>query len=863
MSARRVPTAVLSIEYPRTFLIKSSQGSEFHVNPYLMCDVSKRFRDYFLEEHLTEVTVTDRLPVDCFPLFLDLAHGQHVNISTETGPKILRLSDQWEAPSIKEVVETFLQKQHDSEHLVSEIEDQPDMVATLTPDQLLTVLRDPHSPNLEVPVLMSILAASQAAQIDPLLRNQFLLERLSTNRAFPAESIEFLDFPSLTDRQMAQLRSDSRTMNDERVRPKQVFGRDFAVSAPVSKNVKMVPPYYGIFARIGYNDDGDPVASGSVRVTASSHDPQLFVSPARGNTDFMISGEKPSITFRLQKRVSITGYQLTNGFKAMSREWAVYGWNPGGAWTLIHAVDEPDVALDPYASSLERLDEKSPPFVRFRLRSNQKFEGKQKSIAIRHFEVFDDNEFDHPVLAGNSSVLVTTSKNNLQKLVNPRDKKMWFSANAPGQWVKFEFTRHKVIPSGYTIRSGEYWFLKSWLFEGSADGKTWFLIDRCINSDRISRPFKAFHWKCRCMQHCRFLRLTQLGQTTDHLATLCLSGFEVFGSVTEISKTQTEVPDVPDKPAKPPSRDKGQSLPPASSESEAPAPSKARKPFGVTQKLPQAVIIKPQLTTQKPRSSGSDAAAPSPRRPPGDQSAPKVSAPPSTGDSAKSAKPIARTSPNPLGSGSGGKSSAPPDSERPVAAPPALKPVPPASKAESVGPSKPASPPPESGGVADVSAPAVSDRIPPLTLPTHSPPPVESAPSAPSGRSMANPPAVPPEDGSEIPPIPDIGRFTFGSESAGSTTDSTAPPSGPAPEPSTSRDGIATGDTVSVGDENVVTLDDDFDDVEVPVDDVDVPADDVEVTADDEIVVTADDDDGPPDTADVDVIETIDSDGDF
>lgn len=64
------------------------------------------------------------------------------------------------------------------------------------------------------------------------------------------------------------------------------------------------------------------------------------------------------------------------------------------------------------------------------------------------------------------------------------------TSNSSNSWICFEFKKHRIIPSNYTIKSSQYdandYHLKSWAIEGSADGSNWIQIDQQNNCSLLN-----------------------------------------------------------------------------------------------------------------------------------------------------------------------------------------------------------------------------------------------------------------------------------------------------------------------------------------------------------------------------------------
>jgi hypothetical protein len=106
------------------------------------------------------------------------------------------------------------------------------------------------------------------------------------------------------------------------------------------------------------------------------------------------------------------------------------------------------------------------------------------------------------------------------------------SQSEPGQWVCWDFGGMRLYPVNYTLGA---WRLRSWVVEGSLDGKKWSEIDRHTNS----QDFQAWGWVTATFPvaqpiECRLIRLTQTDRrldSDDH--DLGLRAVEFFGRLSE------------------------------------------------------------------------------------------------------------------------------------------------------------------------------------------------------------------------------------------------------------------------------------------------------------------------------------------
>jgi hypothetical protein len=104
------------------------------------------------------------------------------------------------------------------------------------------------------------------------------------------------------------------------------------------------------------------------------------------------------------------------------------------------------------------------------------------------------------------------------------------SADAPKQWIRWNFHNLLVLPTHYTIRS---WNLRSWVIESSLDGENWTIIDEQTNNkDLYDNPsIKSF--PVSSSTKCHFIRLSQTGKNNGRCDFLLLHAFEVFGALVE------------------------------------------------------------------------------------------------------------------------------------------------------------------------------------------------------------------------------------------------------------------------------------------------------------------------------------------
>lgn len=115
----------------------------------------------------------------------------------------------------------------------------------------------------------------------------------------------------------------------------------------------------------------------------------------------------------------------------------------------------------------------------------------------------------------------------------------FYTSNSPNSWICFEFKNHKIIPSGYTIRSyknkANQYHLKDWIIEGSIDKKNWTKIDErkdCsfLNGSNFVHTFSISE-KREFTQCFNFIRIHQTGTNWSNDNYLEFSSIEFYGEL--------------------------------------------------------------------------------------------------------------------------------------------------------------------------------------------------------------------------------------------------------------------------------------------------------------------------------------------
>jgi hypothetical protein len=106
-------------------------------------------------------------------------------------------------------------------------------------------------------------------------------------------------------------------------------------------------------------------------------------------------------------------------------------------------------------------------------------------------------------------------------------------------WICYDFRERRIAPTHYTIRTNNgdgdpaYSHLKSWLVETSVDGENWREVDREENNNQLNGPLFTATFAVAGGGECRFIRLVNIGRNHFGNDCLCISAWEIFGSLIE------------------------------------------------------------------------------------------------------------------------------------------------------------------------------------------------------------------------------------------------------------------------------------------------------------------------------------------
>jgi hypothetical protein len=125
-----------------------------------------------------------------------------------------------------------------------------------------------------------------------------------------------------------------------------------------------------------------------------------------------------------------------------------------------------------------------------------------------------------------------------KQLAAPENPRAFWTANVPDSWICYDFKNAKITPSHYSIRAGDSptcRYLRTWSLEGSLDGgQTWIAIDHRENDTEINAPAAIGTYEVKAQSTVQMIRIRQSGKDSCDTNHLLLTGFELFGELTNL-----------------------------------------------------------------------------------------------------------------------------------------------------------------------------------------------------------------------------------------------------------------------------------------------------------------------------------------
>jgi hypothetical protein len=257
-----------------------------------------------------------------------------------------------------------------------------------------------------------------------------------------------------------------------------------------------------------------------------------------------------------------TYYTIRSSEDNYPKSWAFEGSMNGKDWTELDRRKNDSHLKEDFA--VHSFEVKSPFECRFvRLAQSGKNHSDSDTLAFCSLELFgslrptpvpvppvecplkEANSIDgiisyltrkHGGNVHDKGIVTITSKSvgpgRVRNVADLTSDRYFFSKDAPGQWVCWDFRELRVRPTHYAITAHG---LKSWVVECSLDGEAWTEIDRKADNQDFTGWLTASFAVSKSAEG-RFIRLTQTGKShwgNDGDDILRIYAFEFFGTLLE------------------------------------------------------------------------------------------------------------------------------------------------------------------------------------------------------------------------------------------------------------------------------------------------------------------------------------------
>lgn len=103
-------------------------------------------------------------------------------------------------------------------------------------------------------------------------------------------------------------------------------------------------------------------------------------------------------------------------------------------------------------------------------------------------------------------------------------------------WICFEFKKHKVMPTGYIIRSynsSNHNHLKSWKIEGSNDQESWEILDSQTDNEILNGPnvIHLFHVSQNKGKSYKYVRIMETGPSWYGHDSMIINSIDFYGKI--------------------------------------------------------------------------------------------------------------------------------------------------------------------------------------------------------------------------------------------------------------------------------------------------------------------------------------------
>jgi hypothetical protein len=506
-------------------------GVDVPVSKYKFALYSTKFRGIPNFDDSVSAEAVGQYSLSTFSQFISGAQGYPIEISEDNCLDLLSLCEEWETPTLGDLVMKFISKSANCEQICSRLlehnENLPDeALESVLAENLNRAIELPSFRNFPLATLHRILTSPRIS-VDPHTLLRFVMDMFDRyhEEASPlaqsvdirklsrAEAEEFLSSPWLIPTAIGDsLRSTTLTLLTENDELKSRVQQTENVIETLLQRMQSIESQFASAPAHPQPGDIDEKLKRLGDTILAEADKKIADSEARSHGNL----RKTNKTVNGLTRKS-TEYDAH--FKALDTQ----------------AADTKQLILD-FSRRAQFLENSFADFQESRkvMRlTDCEFNGRPFAGILNHLSSLVNGNVHLAKV-----VVITASTTDHSEPYHVADvgwNDLWFSENRADQWLMLDFGEKRVKVTHYTIKTHKYpagaCHIKSWVVEGSKDGQGWVNLDK-RNISLLNGPNKFQTFPCTGNSEAvRFVRLRQTGVNSRNDRILALTNFELFGSL--------------------------------------------------------------------------------------------------------------------------------------------------------------------------------------------------------------------------------------------------------------------------------------------------------------------------------------------
>ncbi|OHT02908.1 F5/8 type C domain containing protein [Tritrichomonas foetus] len=521
------------------------------ISKYKFALYSSKFRSIPNFQLSNSINVTGNAPISVFNEFIKAAQGESININDDTIFDLLTLCEEWETPTITQIITQYLKERADYNQICekyTQLQNDNILSNELTDflaSNLNAVINLPSFQNYPLNTVVRILSSTNLV-VDVHLLYKYIMEMFSKYGSTASVLTPYLDIRKLT------FEEAKNFLNCPNLIPSCVN----ETLVPIS--IQLIQENHELQQKAEKTDQTLKLIMDRLE-NLEKKQSDLIVAPTIDESEFTEKIESLMKIIDLgNKRIEDLQNQIADQqklFKEQLNELEKRAHKDVRKTNkIVNGLTRKTVGYDALFNEIKfeqanlkkgltDITKKSSRIfnemmmIKARQRkmktTNIDFDGRSFNGIMKYLS---DEANQNCHLAGEVEITGSTSDHNEPyQIIDMGWNDLFFTENKANQWIMFNFKERNVKVSHYTIKTHKYPnnfpHLKMWAIEGSNDGENWDELDRrAITVLNGANRFQTFPCKKKDGIY-RFIRLKQTGTNAKGDFVLALTNFELFGQI--------------------------------------------------------------------------------------------------------------------------------------------------------------------------------------------------------------------------------------------------------------------------------------------------------------------------------------------